>query len=873
MEDGVLKKAERFSRYVARLDAGLKQSCSFERPFLGQEMQAFLDSQACDDETGLDRALRELRKRVMLRLIGRDLSGLADMQEVVESASSLAEVSIRTALAFHERRMSEQYGMPIGNASGDPQSLHVVAMGKLGGRELNVSSDIDLVFAYPEDGETTGPRILSCQEYFTRVGRKLIASLSGLTAYGFVFRVDMRLRPYGESGALVSSFPMLEDYFVTQGREWERYAWIKGRAITGNRIDELMKIVLPFVYRKYLDFGAFGSMRELHAQIRQQVKRREMNDNIKLGPGGIREIEFMVQVFQLIRGGRDNDLRTRSTMDGLHLLGRKHMLPPEAVSELKNAYVFLRNLEHRLQYLDDAQTQTLPANSADRALIAESMGFPDYDAFLAVLDGHRELVQHHFEEVFGEPEAWGERGAAAGFPGFEDPEGVSALLERMKSGSVYRHLPASSQKRLDELVPMTVNAASKQQNPDRTLKRMLDLLEAVSRRSAYLSLLMEYPHTLERVARLASSSQWAADYLRLHPILLDELLDARSLYSPLDWESIGNALDSRLVEAEGDTERQMGILRDIHHATLFQLLVRDLDGLLKLETLSDHLTCLAELVLEKVLDLCWKGMKGRHSESHEFAVIGYGKLGGKELGYASDLDIIFLYDDDHPHAQETYARLAQRINTWLTSSMSSGVLYDTDLRLRPNGASGLLVSAVSAFVSYQMHDAWVWEHQALTRARFVAGSRKVGMAFESIRKEVLTMARDKEKLKTEIVSMRRKMLEGHPNPTLLFDIKHDRGGIVDVEFIVQFLVLAHAHDHPELTENIGNIGLLRKMAEIGLIASALGQSVQDAYREYRRLQHRLRLAGEKYARIEKGHVGKQVGDVLRLWDSIFEGKS
>lgn len=881
-EESVLTRAGEFSRYVARLEPRIKLACRFDRPFESGEMQDFLDGQDMTDEAGLNRSLRELRKSVMLRLICRDLSGLANLGEVMHSVSSLAEISIRRALALHDAWMRERFGMPMGS-DGRQQCLHVVAMGKLGGGELNVSSDIDLVFLYPDEGETTGPIVLSCQEYFTRLGRKLIASLSELTQDGFVFRVDMRLRPYGDSGALVASFSMLEDYLLTQGREWERYAWIKGRAVTGDRVDELMRIVRPFVYRKYLDFGAFGSLRELHAQIRQQVRMREMNDNIKLGPGGIREIEFVVQVFQLMRGGRELDLQCRSTLQALDLLEKRHLLPEDASRELKEAYVFLRNLEHRLQYLDDAQTQTLPAGPEERRLVAASMGFPDHDAFLSVLDGHRRRVQCHFEGIFSEPgkgesgATWvwgtgsdGERLAALGYA---EPGEISGILKRMKEGSRYRHLPAGSQKRMDELVPMLARAASNRPNRDATLRRMLDLLETVSRRSSYLALLTEYPLTLEQVAGLASASPWASDYLRHHPLLLDELLDVRTLHAPLDWEAIRAALEARLREAEGDTERLMGVLRETRHATLFQLLVKDLEGLLQLEVLSDNLSHLADMILHEVLELCWRSLRQRHAENHEFAVIGYGKLGGRELGYASDLDIVFLYDDDRQNAQETYSRLAQRINTWLTSSTSSGILYETDLRLRPNGASGLLVSSVAAFESYQKRDAWIWEHQALSRGRYVTGSSGVGAAFEEIRREVLVMERDPEKLKDEIRSMRQKMLLGHPNPTALFDIKHDRGGIVDVEFIVQCLVLAHAHRHPQLVENAGNLALLGKMREIGMIPDQLGAAVQEAYREFRRIQHRLRLGGERYARIERAQVAEEVEAVLQLWERVFGRKS
>ncbi len=876
----IFGKMVKWSRYAARMldsDPDLQGEIDHGRPFSSEEMGAFLDGSEIRDEESLKRALRELRKRVMLRIIARDLSGLADLSEVVKTASCLAEVSIRRSLGLLDKWMRVEFGVPRG-VSGEEQQLHVIGMGKLGGGELNVSSDIDLIFLYPEEGETDGRRRLSCHEYFSRLGRKLIASLGELTASGFVFRVDMRLRPYGESGSLVASFSMLEDYLLTQGREWERYAWIKGRALTGNAIAELMHIVTPFVYRKYLDFGAYASMRDLHAQIRQQVRRREMHRNIKLGPGGIREIEFIAQVFQLIRGGRDGDLMKRSTLEVLSLLAQKNILPSGVAGELMDAYVFLRNLEHRLQYLDDAQTQDLPEKEEDLSIIAASMGFADTDSFLAALDAHRQKVEHHFGEVFSESRAdsglspaFLSEGAAGELRvlGFSEPESTGARLARLRQGARYRHLPASSQKHVDRLVPLMVKAASERDHPDVTLARMLDLLEAVSRRAAYLALLTEYPHALKQVAKLACASNWASEYLRLHPILLDELLDTRSLYSPLDWDAVRANLYARLSEIEGDVEREMLVLRDIQHSVLFQLLVRDLEGLLKLEELSDHLSALADLMLSEVLRLCWKGLRAKHAQDHEFAIVGYGKLGGKELGYASDLDIIFLYEDERPGAQETYARLAQRINTWLTSSTSSGVLYETDLRLRPNGSSGLLVSSIEAFETYQMKDAWVWEHQALTRARHVAGSGKVGEAFEKIRKKVLVVERNLRDLAHEIVKMRKKMLEGHPNPGSQFDIKHDRGGIVDVEFIVQYLVLGHSFRHPELTMNSGNIALLGKMGEIGLIPADLAEKVRNAYRNFRKSQHRLRLLGERYARVAPEELKEERESVLLLWREVF----
>ena len=904
-----------FSRYAQRLlesEPGLRTELlqNLQNPFLREEMQAFLnaDAASANPEAALHSALRRLRKRVMLRLLARDLGGLADLTEVMTGMTDLAEITISFALERHQTWLSdpERHGPPQGADSGKTQKMLVIGMGKLGGGELNVSSDVDLIFVYPEDGETSGARPISNHDFFARLGRKLIASLNDITADGYVFRVDMRLRPYGESGPLAMSFAMLEQYLVTQGREWERYAWIKSRVIAGSREDEstlMQQLAQPFVFRKYLDFGAYASMRGLHSQIRREVRRREMHDNIKLGPGGIREIEFIAQVFQLIRGGRDAELRIRPTLAVLQRLQEKRQLPDKAVAELSDAYGFLRNLEHRLQYLDDQQTQTLPENSADQVLIAAAMGFPDYADFLQRLDFHRGYVTRHFELVFAAPEASQARDALAWLwreqtsdkttaeaeataqlsaMGYADPVKILGHLQQFRGSSRYRQLPESSQQRIDALVPALIEAAARFPPAGPTLERLLGLLESVSRRAAYLALLLEYPQALERVAKLASASQWASEYLSQHPILLDELLDpASNLDDAPDiapgWPRLRAELAQQLNEAGGggdDRERQMDVLRHFHHAQLFRLLVKDLEGLLPLETLSDHLTGLADLILDTVLRLAWSGLGKRHRSEHgqpAFAIIGYGKLGGKELGYVSDLDIIFLYDDPHPDAPEIYARLAQRVTSWLSSRTSAGLLYETDLRLRPDGAAGLLVSSIETFAQYQQKQAWVWEHQALTRARYVAGDSSVGEAFEQIRKQVICQRRDLTRLKHEVLMMRKKMLDTHPNPTELFDIKHDRGGIIDVEFMVQYLVLGHACDHPELTGNIGNIALLKLAGKLGLIPVAADETASSAYREFRRAQHRLRLGGEsqKFARIEAGYLNDSRAAVLRLWEQVF----
>ncbi len=879
------------SRYAARLLAA--------RPALGAEveqavtstwtatsMREFLAAHDFADDAALAAALRELRGRVFLRVAARDLGGLAPLAEVVGTMTDLAEVALAAAHRHHRAKLEAEHGSPAGG--GD---LLIVGMGKLGGRELNVSSDIDLVFVYPDEGDTAGPRTLSNHEFFVRLGQRVIRTLADVTADGQVFRVDMRLRPWGDSGPLATSFDALEQYFVAHGREWERYAWIKARVVAGGDAplaDALARIVRPFVYRKYLDYPSVDAVRQLHAQIRAEVARRDLADDVKLGPGGIREIEFIAQSFQLIRGGRDPDLQARATLTMLDTLASRRLLEPGVADELAAAYVCLRRLEHRLQYLEDQQTHRLPTSADGRNLIARSMGYGDWTAFAAALAAERATVTRHFENVF----------AAAGAPnpaapvwlgtldddaaardlsgkGYTAAGDTLARLRSFRSGTRYLQLPAASRDRVDQLVPHLIEACARagaregRASPDATLGRCLDFVEAISRRAAYLALLVESPDALAQVAEILASSSWAAEYLTRHPILLDELLDRRVLAEPPDWSAFTTQLRRDMASHDGDLERQMDVMREIHHALVFRLLTQDLAGLLTVERLADHLSLAADLVLQVTIESCWRLVQTRHTRQPRFAVIGYGKLGGKELGYASDLDIVFLYDDPHEAAAEHYGRLAQRMNAWISSRTSAGVLFETDLALRPSGGSGLLVSSVSAFRRYQLEAAWTWEHQALTRARFCAGDAAIGAAFEAFRRDVLQAERDPAKLADDVLAMRKRMLDAHPNRSDLFDVKHDRGGMVDIEFVVQHLVLAHARTHYELTGNLGNIALLRMAGALGLVPAALAHRVADAYREFRRLQHALRLNGAEFARTDAARVAPHVAATRSLWRAVF----
>ena len=885
---------------TAHPDVAEVLAATLDEPFRWTAAEAELAAcVAAGDGARLDTALRGLRRQVLLHTIARDLAGRADLAEVCGAMTRLAETSLTAALSLHHAALVDTCGVPRGG-DGAPQELVVIGMGKLGGGELNVSSDIDLVFTYPEDGETDGARGIANREFFDRLGRRVIAALNDRTADGFVFRVDMRLRPYGDSGPLTTPFVALEQYLVTQGRAWERYAWLKARFLTGTRHRELDELVSPFVYRKYLDFDAYEGLRDIHRQIREQGKRRDYQPNIKLGPGGIREIEFTVQALQLVRGGREPDLRRRGTLPALAALGARGLLPEAAATGLRTAYVFLRNLEHRLQYRDDHQTQTLPPAGAERDALALAMGFADTGTFDQALAGHRAFVQEQFVAVFGEPasrnDAAGGETAGDGVvdrlaavwrgdvsaesalealtgAGFDDPASLAATLDRVRASGRYLQLPVLSRQRFDDLLPQLLGAAAtvpvRGADAQTVFLRLLGLLEAVSRRSAYLALLIEHPPLLPRLAQLMGGSAWAADFLTRHPLLLDELLDARVLLTEPDWSAWRTELARMLAAHAGDPERQMDALRHFKHAQSFRLLAQDLAGLLTVERLADHLSALADTVLAATLIEVWAQISGADAGPPRFAVVGYGKLGGKELGYVSDLDLIFLYEGDDERAPVRYARLAQRMVTWLTSTTAAGPLYDIDLRLRPDGAAGMLVLPFAAFCRYQRDKAWTWEHQALTRARFVTGDAAIGAAFEAERDALLRLARDLDKLRADVVDMRRKMLAGHPNATPQFDLKHDPGGMVDIEFAVQYLVLAHAHDYPQLTRNAGNIALLGICGELGLVPAATAAGAADAYREYRRLQHEIRLTGAPHARVPPESQAAQRAFVAALWTHVF----
>ncbi|QWD61174.1 bifunctional [glutamate--ammonia ligase]-adenylyl-L-tyrosine phosphorylase/[glutamate--ammonia-ligase] adenylyltransferase [Polynucleobacter sp. MWH-UH35A] len=873
------------------------------------------------DEAEWMASLRLARQRLMLWVAFRDLNGKADLSEVTYALSHFAELAISASIAYIREDLKNRFGLPWSKTTQSEMPLMVVGMGKLGGLELNLSSDIDLIFLYEHEGETTGgPKSLSYQEWFTRMGKRLIKLLAEHDANGFVFRVDMRLRPNGDSGPLVCSLDMLEEYLLVQGREWERYAWIKGRLVAplpespdfAHCQKELDQLIRPFVYRRHLDYGVIASIRDLHAQIQAEAEKRSSGHqgrsrDIKLGRGGIREIEFLAQMFQLMRGGTDPRFRIRPSLEVLDHIKHCSILPPQEVEALQAAYVFLRRLEHRIQVWDDQQTHYLPDDEDVRARLAVAMQGHDanVNTFMSELERHQNNVAQLFEKAFLLDDAARLEIAPLALGWTPDQQFFPNSCERWQAWTdspKQKLLPEKSRLIFDNLMCKAAQSlqsgGSDSANADQTLLRFFNLLEAIARRSAYLSILAEYPRALANVLDLLKASQWGAQYLTRHPHLLDHLLNSQTERALIEnpeqyWCEVKANLNMRLDDAmaEGDgSEQAMDILRVTHHNETFITLLTDLgigvQQALPVERVSDHLSTLADLILQATFERIWPSVAQKFElpaqVSPPFAVISYGKLGGKELGYASDLDIIFLFQAEESDyaAQEIYALLAKRMINWLTAFTSTGSLFEIDTRLRPNGSAGFLVTNADAFKKYQLRQgdnaAWVWEHQALTRARFSAGNPDVGSFFDSVRSEVLTQQRNIEQLRAEILEMRRKVHAGHPNANPEFDLKHDAGGMVDIEFIVQFLVLAYAHKHSRLVGNLGNIALLHIAGDVGLITPDAAQSVGDAYRLLRAHQHRMRLDGAEKTRINLESEPELItarDSVQALWLEIFKAPS
>ncbi len=851
-------------------------------------------------------ALREFRCQEMIRIAWRDLAGWADLDETLSDLTSLAETCIQTALAQLHQEACRLKGVPV-KADGSEQQLVVLGMGKLGAWELNFSSDIDLIFCYEEDGELSDRKNTTYGEFFTRLAQQLVKVLDEVTAEGFVFRTDTRLRPFGSSGPLVMTLDGMENYYQTQAREWERYAMIKVRPVAGDVETgrKFMAMIKPFVYRRYLDYGAFEELRSLKFQIIQELRRKDRLDNIKLGAGGIREIEFIGQAFQLIRGGNEIQLQERRILKVLGILGSTGLLPENDAKNLQHSYVFLRKVENHIQQYQDRQTHDLPRDEVGRLSLTYAMGYSDWGSFKHELDRVRQQVHGVFEQVFSltndEKEQFsgeiiwaakaeiGQLVGELGKLGFKSPEESYQLIENFKSSSGLEKMTTKGRSVVDRLMPKLLHEVSIQENPDQTLKRITALLEKVAGRNVYLALLVENPDALTQLVRLSSASTWICDYLAKYPVLFDELLDPRSLYEPMDRTELAGRLQKMLVAIDTtDVEQLMYALRKFKHISVLHVAAADIMGVIPLMRVSDYLTYIAEVILHEVLKQVWLSLTNKHgspagSNSNNsvlgFAVIGFGKLGGLELGYGSDLDLVFLCDYSNGNAltdgekpisvMQFYGRMGQKVMSMLNTKMLSGLLYEVDMRLRPSGNSGLLVSHVEAYGGYMEKDAWTWEHQALVRGRFVAGDFQLKNQFEKIRAKILSLSRDYNVLKQEVYEMREKMRSNQSISNEIFDLKQSEGGIADIEFIVQFGVLALASKNPKLLAYTDNVHLLEELAKQGFISEQASSILKEAYCTFRDRGHREILQGRK-AQVEAHKYCGLREKVKRIWHEVME---
>ncbi len=875
-----------------------------------------LEQQLADvtDEEQLSRQLRLFRRREMIRIIWRDFTRTATMLETTTDATRLAEACIVSALNFLHSRFCTQFGTPV-NQLGEEQRLVVIAMGKMGAYELNISSDIDLIFAYPEAGKTRGvTRSISNQEFFVRLGQRLIAAIDRQTVEGFVFRVDMRLRPYGQSGALVLNFAALEEYYTTQGRDWERYAMIKARVVAGESADAdyLHNMLRPFVYRKYLDYGSIESLRDLKRAINREVSRKGMQDNIKLGPGGIREVEFIAQTLQLIRGGRDTRLQTQSLHQALQVLVAEQIIDQAEGQSLWQAYEFLRNTEHALQGIADKQTQQLPRDDLGQQRVAVLLGYLSWSDFYQQLQAHRDQVRSSFSAIISdgqeqapqthdtEQNIWLQDPDAATIlqhlqqQGYQQPQQVAEQLASFYHSRAVQSLAALPRTRLEVLLPRLISACAGRADNSLTLGRTLGLLQGVLRRSAYLALLAENPQALEQLTILCERSTWIAEELAAYPALLDELLDPRSLYTAPDKQLLRDQLRQQMLRIpDEDQEQQMEAVRYFCRACTLRVAACELMDVLPLMQVSDYLTWLAEVVVEHVVNVAWQQLaatygqpqrssdneSSQQSQTPGFIVVAYGKMGGIEMGYKSDLDLVFLHSTEANQVTDGarsidnstfFMRLGQRIIHLLSTPTHSGIAYEIDMRLRPSGNSGMLVSSLAGFEKYQHSGAWTWEHQALVRSRVIAGDKKLAADFDSVRNAVLRRPRDAQSLAKDVQEMREKMRKHLDQSTKdgKFSLKQGTGGIVDIEFMVQFAVLAWSHDHPSLTRWSDSIRILESLAQCGLLTQQKALQLIDAYKRFRTAGHRLQLHNQ-LAQIAVSEFVEEREVVVAQWHALF----
>ncbi len=911
--DFVFKSCTRNPELLKNLQESGDLQRNFETDAYSEKLVSYLTD--IKDDTQLIKRLRRFRRQEMVRIAWRDLGGWASLSETMTDLSALADACIDQAVSFLYQWQCLTYGISTAY-DGSPQQLVVLGMGKLGGLELNFSSDVDLIFAFSEPGITQGGSTpISNEEFFVRLCRRLIKVIGAATPEGIVFRVDLGLRPYGESGPLVMSFDAMEGYYQEQGREWERYALIKARVVAGDKPagERLLKRLKPFIYRRYLDFGVFESLRKMKQKISLEIKRKGMSDNIKLGFGGIREIEFFGQVFQLIRGGVTPSLQERSIQKTLNVLAHENHISEKVCDELTRAYIFLRNTEHRLQEFSDQQTHAIPSDPVAKACLAASLGFDSTISFIRCLEKHREVVHQHFDklleakdsEITDDHDKQIEAGLAAIWDnlledkycrkilytaGYENADEVERLLGHLRSHPATRSLSSAGRRRLDRLMPLMLKEIGRSEQPIVALNRIVDLIKTIEQRTNYLALLLENPTAIVHTVKLVSASPWIVSFLSRHPVLLDEFLDPRTLYCPPEKPELIKEIRKRLdLASDQDLEHQIQEMCIFKQVNILRVAAADVTGALTLMRTSDHLTEIAETVLNEVVELSWNHLTEKHGTptcrldntdiGRGFSVIAYGKLGGFELGYGSDLDMVFLHAGTEGQTrggrrpinnQQFFARLGQRVIHILTTHTSAGKLYEPDMRLRPSGSSGILVSHIEGFKDYQINKAWTWEHQALIKARPIIGDRNMAERFNQIRNAVLARPRAKTKLREEVIDMRERMRrELLSAGSGFFDLKQDTGGIVDIEFLVQYLVLLRSCKYEELLKWTDIVRLLETLKDTGVMKDHVAHILKIAYLTYRSAVHRYSLQ-EKPAKAPKNKFLGMRENVRQIWKDMME---
>lgn len=849
------------------------------------------------DENTWMKVLRILRARLMFRWIWQDANQLTNVVKLTQELSDFADACIVAAKDFARIPLLAKHGEPMGY-NGKIQDLIVIGMGKLGAQELNLSSDIDLIFAFDEQGESNGRKCIDVQQFCILWGQKLIYLLDHITADGFVFRVDMRLRPWGDGSALAISHVALEKYLSQHGREWERYAWIKARIITGGQDgDSLLDMTRPFVFRKYVDYTAFEAMREMKAMIEREVARRNIAEDIKLGAGGIREVEFIVQVFQLIYGGAKLELQDRQCLVSLKHLGEAGLLDHQSVEDLEDAYLFLRRVEHAIQALNDQQTQSLPTEPELRQRIIDTLGFDDWDAFIDFLNQKRNKVTFQFEHLIKE------KGLDSPIESFSQLESqlneildsnAQNLIHEFWYGHAIKKLPAKAVQRLKEFWPHLVEAVLQSNSPQVALMRLMPLVESVMRRTVYLVMLIESKGALQRLVKMATVSPWICEELTHYPVLLDEFLSMDFELPRRDY--LEDSLRQQLLRIEIDqVEDQMRVLRLFKKSNVLTVAASDVLAESPLMKVSDALTDIAEVSVIATLNLAYQTVAKRHGypvdaeglrcslDHMAYAVIGYGKVGGIELGYGSDLDLVFIHymdeqaDTDGQKAISGFEfamRVAQKFMSLMTTQTLDGRVYEIDTRLRPSGEAGLLVTSLKAFEQYQLKSAWLWEHQAIVRARSIAGEQSLRAKFEELRCRVLTLPREEETVRKEVLNMRQKMKD-HLGSSKdqkkdgIFHLKQDAGGIVDIEFMAQYVVLAWSGTNPDLAHYSDNVRILEDAEKAGCLSSDDVSALIQAYLSERAESHRLALANHNMqVSAADWHDTREV--VCKLWQRLID---